>query len=369
MLSRFLSNKRTLTYACTCNPIIVVKFCFFYFFVSAVEQYRLLQDFDNRHVQYESKTMERTMSINSVYMSIVEQHLKQCAICDHVEMIGSVYEGLATDEADSIQFEALITMPISGSDIEVIKMSDKPFYVWLKFLHGAEPSPVFDRVLNYWSFFGSWLGERYLDSKKTVDLIFKGMEKCIFESKYLNGKVKLNRKGAVLQMEVYPDSWLLSWGSRLYSVDIIPAYTVGQEVYESRPIRGDKMPDTMTWHRSFALQERQKLCEGAKMVLRVLKALRKRESDFGNFTSYQLKTVVLHETDANEDWSELMLGKRLADVLARLERCLAARNIPHYFSPEINLLSKMPPYAMDYLGDRIRHLRTNEDEIVRLLKI
>lgn len=312
---------------------------------------------------------KRAVSINSIYMSTVEQHLKLRATCDHVEMIGPSYEGLVIDEDDNIQFEALIIMPINRSDIEVMKMNDRTGYVWLKFLHGAEPSSAFDRVLNYWNFFGSLLGERYLDANKTVDLIFKELQKCISVSKQLNGKVKLNCKGSVLQLEVYPDSWMLSWGSRLYTLDIVPAYKIGEELYESRPIKGDGMPDdSMTWCRSFAVQEKQKLCEGAKLILRVLNVLSKREPDFGIFTLYQLKTAVLHETEANKDWSKLMLGSRLVEVLARLEMCLAAGNLPHFFSPEINLLSRMTPYTMAYVSHKIQHLRNNKDEIARLLQ-
>lgn len=73
---------------------------------------------------------KRAVSINSIYMSTVEQHLKLRATCDHVEMIGPSYEGLVIDEANNIKFEALIIMPISRSDIEVMKMNDRTGYVW-----------------------------------------------------------------------------------------------------------------------------------------------------------------------------------------------------------------------------------------------
>lgn len=63
-----------------------------------------------------------------------------------------------------------------------------------------------------------------------------------------------------------------------------------------------------------------------------------------------------------------MLGSRLVDVLARLEMCLAAENLPHFFSPEINLLSRMTPYTMAYVSHKIQHLRNNKDEIARLLQ-
>jgi len=319
----------------------------------------LIRDSEDRHPKHSSKKTERAMSTNSIFMSIVEQHLKRQAICDHVETTESAYDGLMIDEADNIQFEALLIMPISRSDIEVMKISNRPGYVWLKLLHATELKPGFGRVLSYKKFAGGLPGERCLDAKYTLDVISEELQKCISESKQMNGKVKLNCTGPVVRMEVYPNSWMLSWGHRLYTVEIVPTYKLGDDLYESRPIEGYEMLDPTTWHQSFILQERKMLCEGSKKALRILRRLR----DFHNFTSYQLKTVVLHEMDVNQDWSELMLRKRLADVLERLEKCLHAKNLPHYFSPEINLLSDMPLSTMAYMCYRIQRLPVNEIEI------
>ena len=309
------------------------------------------------------------MALNTRFIDEIEQCLKPRCVCDHIETTGSTYDGLNIDEDDNIQLKVYLIQTVSGSDIVAEKRTDMPGYAWLRFVHGREPSPILDRVLKHWSLLGTLIGKRYLDAAKTVDVIYEELQKCIQESKQMSGKVKFRRIGLILQMEVYPDSWLLSWGCRLYTLNIVPAYTLGEELYESTPINGDEIPDdTMTWHRSFALLEREKLCKGSKMVLRVLKVLSKRDSDFSNFTSYQLKTAVLHETEANRDWSEPMLGRRLVDVLARLERCLTAENLPHFFTPEINLLYKMPSYTMDYLRNRIQRLQSNDIELRQLLQ-
>ena len=315
-----------------------------------MKRYLLLRDFGKRHVNRSPKKTERALSINSIIISKVEQHLKLLAICDRVEMIVSDYEDLIIDDANNIWLEAPMIIPICKSDIEVMKMGGKPDYVWLKCKHGAEPRPGFDRVLSY---------DRYLDSKETLALIYEELQKYISESKQMNGKVKLNCSGPVIRMEVYPNSWWLSWGSRLYTVDIVPAYKLGEELYESKPVESDEMPGPTIWHRSFALQERKKLCKGSKKILRVLRGLR----DFGNFSSYQLKNVVFHEMDANQDWSEPVLRRRLADVLERLEKSLQARNLPNYFLPEINLLSNMPLSTIAYMCYRIQRLPACEIEI------
>jgi len=309
------------------------------------------------------------MSINTKFMAEIEQYLKHRGICDHIETTGSTYDGLNIDEDDNIQLEVYVIQTVSGSDIVAEKRTEMPGYAWLRFRHRRESSPIFDRALKYRSILGTLFGSKYLDVTKTVDVLYEELQKCISNSKQMSRKVKLNRNGPVIQMDVYPDSWLLSWGFRLYTVNVVPAYRLSEELYESRPIKGDEMPDdSMTWRRSFALQEREMLCEGSKMVIRVLKVLNKREPDFNNFTSYQLKTAVLHENEANKDWSEFVLGRRLVDVLARLEKCLAVRYLHHFFTPDINLLSKMPSQTTDYLRDRMQRLQANESELRELLQ-
>lgn len=299
-------------------------------------------------------------------MAEIDQYLKDRGICNQIEKIGSTYEDLNVDEDDTIQLEMVAIQTVIGSDVAVEKINDKGDYACLRFLNSQNSSPTFDQVLK--DIFGSLIGTRYLDKQMTADLFKRELQNCIAESEEMNGKVRLILNGPVLRMEVYPESWMLSWGSCLYTLDIVPAYKIDEELYELRPIRGYEVPDDkITWHRSFALQEKQMLCDGSKMVLRVLKVLRKRLPDFGNFTSYQLKTVVLHEIDATKDWKEIMFWKRLVDVLARLDKHLEVRNLPHFFLPQINLLSNMDTDVMNDLRDRIQGIPTEESELRRFL--
>lgn len=41
----------------------------------------------------------------------------------------------------------------------------------------------------------------------------------------------------------------------------IPAFDLDGKLFESSPMKDDRIPDTMTWHRSFAPQEGQRLCK------------------------------------------------------------------------------------------------------------
>ena len=127
------------------------------------------------------------------------------------------------------------------------------------------------------------------------------------------------------------------------------------------------MPDTFIWHRSLSVEEMKKLVGGSKTVLRILKALRNRESDLAPLNSYQLKTDVFHEMDAEPDWGEQRLTLRFFGVLYQLEQFLSQGNLPHYFIPQINLLSSLTPETVSNLIARIKLIRTNKVEIMKIL--
>ena len=211
--------------------------------------------------------------------------------------------------------------------------------------------------------------DRYVDASKTADVFHKEMEACIADSLQLKGRAQTRREGAAVLMDVYPDSGKVLWGQRLYVVEILPAFRVGDELYLYvwKPIKGEEMPDSFIWRRSFSVEEMKKLVGVSKTVLRILKALRNREHALAPLNSYQLKTAVFHEMDAEPDWSEQRLPLRFIGVLYQLEQFLSQGNLPHYFMPQINLLASMSPESASNLIARIKLIRTNKVEMMKIL--
>lgn len=309
------------------------------------------------------------MNIHYEYMMEIQNHFQGRGICHYLQYTGSSYEGVKvrkTNEDYDLEFDVMMIIDKHKYELEAIPDQSRPGYASLK-LGGNQPSePGLDKVLNYWNFFGRFSGDRYVSSSKTVDTFKSVLQKLINDSDRMKGKVKLREHGPAVQMDVYPDSGVFFWGSRLYSVDIVPTYVVGQEMYVAKPIKGEQVKDEMTWRLSYSVQEKEKLVGGAKNVLRVLKVIRNREPGLAPLTSYHLKTTLFYEMDAEFDWSSRSLVLRLLGVLGRLEMSLSSGVLPHYFIKDVNLLSSMSSWSLSNMHDRIHKLRTKNGVLLKI---
>src|SRR6218665_3093080 len=335
------------------------------------ELYRAFQNFHDKHAREPREKMAMAMRIHRAYMEEIENAFRRNGICHRLEYTGSSYEGVKVrknSDNDDLEFDVMIVIDKHKYDLQVLKDGARPGYAWLKINRGEQPSRGLDRVLEHWNFFGYITsGDLYVDPTKTIDIFNGELQKLINDSAQMKGKVKLRRHGPAVQMDVHPDSGMVHWGPRLFSVDLVPAYQVGDALYVSKPLIGDT-PDRMTWRRSFSIQEKQLLSGGSKCVLRALKVVRNREPGLDPLTSYHLKTALFYEMDSEFDWSDRALVQRFLGVLRRLEMSLDNENLPNYYIREINLLAPMSSSSMRNMRDRIKRIRTNENQMMKILK-
>jgi hypothetical protein len=148
---------------------------------------------------------------------------------------------------------------------------------------------------------------------------FGALQKCVNNCPEMKDRVVLREPcPAATQMDVY--TGLARHSTKLYSVDLVPSYEVGDKIYLAmRQDNQKKSP--MVWRECFSLQEKLKLdaidqdngCR--KQVLRVLKALRNGQSDLEKLSSYHLKTALFYVVDEQPNWKYNQLGERVVDVL------------------------------------------------------
>ena len=85
---------------------------------------------------------------------------------------------------------------------------------------------------------------------------------------------------------------------------------------------------------------------------------------------YYLRTALFREMDETFDWSSRYVGCRLLGVLQQLERALSVAKLPHYYMPDVNLLSgltwadtsELSPFGV------VRCLLSSEAEMMNVLR-
>jgi len=214
--------------------------------------------------------------------------------------------------------------------------------------------------------------DRYVDGEKVQRRFFGQMQRFINDSAILRNKVKLIAHGPATQMDVYPDSGLLSWGPKFYSVDVVPAFEVDGYIYVAKPIKNGTMP-SCCWRRSYSVQEKNKLIkadagnQSRKKVFRILKVIRNREPGLSLLTSYHLKTALFWEMDEESAWTCNDLGRRLMGVLGQLEQALWNGTMPHYYIAGLDLLMDTRGETVTNMRCRIHRMRTNKRVMMSIL--
>lgn len=136
------------------------------------------------------------------------------------------------------------------------------------------------------------------------------------------------------------------------------------------------LPDVPTsWRRSFSREEKKMLktldqgngCR--KKVMRIIKALFKREPTFHHFTSYYMKTCLFYTAKAFPDlsWKESDITERVLDMFGVIQFYLKQRYLPHYFIPSLNLLADVKEHLKLSMLKRIRSLRRYKEKFLKAL--
>ena len=178
-------------------------------------------------------------------------------------------------------------------------------------------------------------------------------------------------------------------------IDFVPSVEINKIIVVPKPhkvVQEHLPPDMNTgeenrlWRESFSEEEYTFLthCLPPSFchleVLKVFKVIRHNvPSQFGMFSSYVYKTVLMHmigrKADKTENgrrhlehyWNPGNLEERLIEFLDTLQGYLSDGRMPHFFNHEINLLEDFSPTSCENLQRYIKH-RLGEAQILELLE-
>ena len=258
-----------------------------------------------------------------------------------------------------------------GSKLEA-DASYQPGYARLSLRAGQEASHT--GLLDDARMYSTIDNEKCVDTTKVSNKFFGLIQTCVNESAAMRYKVKLVKHGPATQMDVYPDANpQTGFGSRFYSVDIVPTFDVGRSLYIAKPKKNESI-SPLLWRQSFSVKERKKLDAAdrengcRKQVFRILKVIRNGEATLKKLTTNHLKTALFREMDLDLSWTQADVGKRLMGVFGQFDEALTERSMPHYFVPPVDLLEGISLTTIRNMRDRINRLRTNKRLLMQILE-
>ena len=172
-------------------------------------------------------------------------------------------------------------------------------------------------------------------------------------------------------------------------IDFVPSVEVNKKIVVPKPYKHDRLvkehappnmdtgAESRLWRQSFSDEEYAFLSGRLPPscchleVLKIFKAIRLNfQSQFGMFSSYVYKTVLMHmiwDKSDKTQWGQNYLEERFIEFLETLQGYLSKRHLPHFYKPEINLLEDFSPNSCDNLAGYIDH-RLGEKELVKMLE-
>lgn len=352
--------------------------CIVEFLKPSKELQLTFKQFYDKFAREAKESMTTAKRIHRDYMLEIEKTFRRNGFCHHLEYMSNSGEAVREKMADDdTNFDVLMVIDRHEYDLQVLHDNDRPGYAWLKLIRGEKPSSQLEKVLTIWDFrayafayiFG--LNLYYVDPEKTIDIFIDELRNQVKTSVQMKGKVDFNRRGLAIRMDVYLNSGLVFWGKHLYSVDLVPAYQVDGVLFVPKPLKEDTcrpIPKRLTWRRSFSFRDKQDLSGGAKCVFLALEAVRNHEPGLAPLTSNHIKRALVYEMDTGGDWSDRALVQRFFSVLDRLESNLIDANLPQYFIPFVNMLIPMTPSGMRNMRNIIQRIRSNENELIEILR-
>lgn len=313
-----------------------------------------LRNFHLNYAQYPTSRIEEAKRRFTVYTDYLATNLRAQGMCSRIGYTGSVYQGVAVP-SHNIDFDIVVIQPRDVSR-HLTPEPRSPGYCSLKMT--GEKAYEYRGLLD---------GEGYLLPNESVDKFYGVVQKVINEHGEMSRVVKLVDSGPSVQQDTYRKD---RSGELMYSVDVVLAYEIEQEgkniIYVAKPPKTESAQTRNAWRKSFSLDEKELFCgmdrDGGcrKMVLRILKAMLKKQSELEGLTSYNMKTALLHEVKEVSSWKASELVPRLIAVLDRLCKNLDAKVQPDYFVREINVLAKLSPGAMKNIKNRLRRIMHDE---------
>jgi len=327
----------------------------------------LLGEFNVACAKIPVKKIKAAKPQHEIYMKTLEKDLKANKLCKYMIYSGSMYEKLKITEG-TLEFDVMFLM--DGEDIELRNVEDRPGYSYLHVKDGRDLS-------RYTKFIDS--SNNLVPDKMVVffkNKVFKII--CNMTESY-NFKVRLN--GPAVRLEVFQENKEL-W----FEVDLVPTFEIKLEgsgkkvLYVAKPFKefSNDAEAKKSWRQSFSKEEKIKLeaidknsgCR--REVLRMVKALCKREPTLEKLTSFHLKTTLFHVVEQQMlegEWNVGTITERVFDFLGFLEQFLEYGILSHYHIREMNILQDIKNDTINNIRCRIKKLTSSEKKFKKAIEV
>jgi hypothetical protein len=326
--------------------------------------YQVVRKFHDTYAR--QPDMSAAKETHERFKEMIERELRKMDICKRLEYKGSSYEGVKVKKSpidNDLEFDIMVIM-VDSDKLVARSIQNSPGFVRLYTKKYVEEQGFQLESLV--------VGDGEQLSEKVGKQFFGAVQKCINNCPEMKDRVLLRRHGpTATQMDVYTGR--ANKSAKLYSVDLVPSYEVGDKIYLAKPL-DDRNDSPMVWRECFSLQEKLKLNgidrgnECRKEVLRVLKTLRNGRSEMQKLSSYHLKTALFYVVDEQPSWNYNQLGERVVDVLKKLEDFLKRGFMHLYFLKSANLFKKFSQECISNLRDRIHDMCTKEVTLVNMME-
>lgn len=345
-----------------------------------------LRKFSAGKVKIPKERSQWAKKMADTHLEYIRKYCKEKApqFFSHLVYTGSFYEHLKTEDANEIDIIlALDTKSDAHLTIEEVTL---PGYAQIK---------ATKRSSKYWKEFAN--GEGYIRPQKMRSFFFGLVQKAVTkykeeqtteDKKKLELKVSDNGPAIKLVIKDKPNKMEMS-------VDLVPAFlfkekkvvgaahAVGKhyvakippkELASKHKLQGCKL----LWRRSFSLDEKKKMQDLDKdnrscrrEVIKIIKTIRTNDATLAKLSSFHIKTAFLHynfgEGKEKLDWSGEELPDRFYELMKYLLECVKAKQLKHFFIPELNLLEELPDTTLENIDGRLTKLIENENELRKVV--
>eukprot|EP00918_Siedleckia_nematoides_P068284 GHVU01148740.1.p1 GENE.GHVU01148740.1~~GHVU01148740.1.p1 ORF type:complete len:355 (+),score=26.69 GHVU01148740.1:31-1065(+) len=331
---------------------------------------RSLEEFQRRYARFHPD-LQSTKQTHNAIITEIRDYIKsqECELkIKRLEFVGSAYGGVQIDDGE-IEFDVLIILDGSGLHAESTVLDG---YFLLEQSTALEAQ--------------SYNRPRYdpygkISAQKMSDAFRGDLQRCLNKLPHLENRIKLIQHGTVAtQMYVYKEGHPC-YGKPWYKVDMVPCIEIGANRFVAKPLNDDSVvpnvPDVSSiWRQSFSVEEKELFSslDGGdngtrKVILRILKAMRKKDATLQGLTSYHLKTaLILENRSSPSSWNPGNLVPKMMAVMKRLEDSLANGYLPNAFCQGINLLKSISPATRNNIQMRLKGLRNSQVRFEAIIK-
>ncbi|KAK3739445.1 hypothetical protein QZH41_005762 [Actinostola sp. cb2023] len=351
-----------------------------------IDMLQTLRKFSAGKVKIPKDRSQWAKKMADTHLEYIRKYCKENATeyFNHLEYTGSFYEHLKAEDADELDIIVALDTK-NKADLIIEQVVNVPGYARIR---------ATSRTSKYWSQFAN--GEGYIKPQKVCNWFFSVVQKAINEYKSTKGEsdpeLKVSENGPAIKLVINDKV-----NERKLSVDLVPAFLFkekkdGASLPEGRHYVAKNLPEElaskrtlpckreMLWRRSFSMDEKRKLEKLDKEdlgcrreVIKIIKTIVRNDTTLAKLSSYHVKTTFLHynfdEGKEQVNWGGQMLPERFLEMLDYLRERIRARQLSHFFIPELNLLEEVSDANLENIEGRLTKLIENENEMRKVLAI